>query len=109
MGDVEGAAGQPLRGRPLQSMPCQVEQDARNSPIDQGCALELGRLDQTVLPGARKQCQLERTCAVVCKSGQQGVRELMRILAHAGALAQRRTVIKEVARLLKSFRVSILL
>ena len=111
MRDVPCTAGNHLDGRPLQAMPCKVQDADRHAPVHNDRAREIRIAYDPISPGAREQTQIEADAGTTrrCPHLQQRDGELVSIFPHAGPLAQRRTVIDQDAHLCKSFRVSILL
>ena len=109
--DVERAAGQRFRRRPVEPMPRQIQQRDRDAAID-----ALPRRAAPSSADRRSFHELENrvtstraAAAVVDEAARAARDELMGVFADAAPLAQRRTVIDQDAHLFKSFRVSILL
>ncbi|OLB62990.1 MAG: hypothetical protein AUI11_03315 [Acidobacteria bacterium 13_2_20CM_2_66_4] len=98
MRHVEPASGQRFRGRPVQTMPCEVEQADRHAPIDCRRAGQFRARNEPVLPRAGKDSQVERSIRSISRTGRdQRSRELMRVLADAAPLAQRGAIVHQHA------------
>ena len=60
--DVKIAAGERLHGRPPEPVPCEVQDANRNPAVDSDGTAELGRIGETILPGARKNREGSAAC-----------------------------------------------
>ena len=112
--DVEIEAGQLLDLRPAKAVPREVEQANRDPPVDGARAAKLGGGREAILPGTGKDRQGERAVGPRRPARrrirrEQRLYELMRVLAGAAPIAQRRAIVDQDAHLFKSFRLSILL
>ena len=89
VGDVVGASGHGLNGRPAKAVPRDIQRPHRNALMDDADAWKLGGevWGRAIFPGARKQGDL------VFPFSRKRLDRLMNILANAGPRAQRRTVI----------------
>ncbi len=92
---VEPPTRQRFDRRPVESVPRQIQQADRHAPIDRGGAVEIRRQPQSIFPRAREDRQLQRRVP----SREQGLDELMRVLADAAAFAQRRAIVNHDAHL----------
>ena len=108
--DVEVGAGEAFSRRPFEPVPRRIQHGDRHAPIDEGGAGDLVVAVDPILPGARKQRQIERRAG---GSGgvrrQQRSRQLKHVLADAAPLTKRGSIVDQDSHLCKSFRVSILL